>query len=196
MNGRPDRRLFRDIIDFLAEPVFVKDDEHRVIHANQAFYDLFGLTPDQVIGSTLADSVPERERDHFLRVDRFVLDTGSPDLREEELTVGGRTRTIVTSKRRYVDDEGRRYLIGSIQDITDLLEIQRSLEAERARLEEALHEIHTLRGILPICSYCRKVRDDDSGSWRGMEEYVARHSEVSFSHGICEACAQEHFSGC
>lgn len=190
----PHQDLFRQIIDFLVEPVFVKDDEHRIIHANDAFYDLFGLSESDALGSTLAEAVPAGERDHFLRVDRAVLDTGVEDVREEHLTVGGVSHTIVTSKRRYVDGNGRRYLIGSIHDITDLKNAQRRLEAEKASLEEALEEIRTLRGILPICSYCRKIRDD-TGAWSQMEEYVSRHSEASFSHGICERCEETHFPG-
>lgn len=60
-----------------------------------------------------------------------------------------------------------------------------------ARLEKALDEIQVLEGILPICSYCKKIRDDN-GHWHHLESYISRKSEVSFSHGICKECARIH----
>lgn len=59
-----------------------------------------------------------------------------------------------------------------------------------AGLQKALAEIKTLHGILPICSVCKKIRDD-SGSWTQMEWYIREHSEAEFSHGYCPECAQK-----
>lgn len=63
-------------------------------------------------------------------------------------------------------------------------------EAANRQLQSALDEIKTLRGILPICSYCRAVRDDE-GAWSQLETYVANHSEAQFSHGICPECLRK-----
>lgn len=54
-------------------------------------------------------------------------------------------------------------------------------------------KLDTLRGIVPICSYCRKVRDDQ-GYWRQLEAYIATHTAAELSHGICPACMKKHFS--
>jgi DNA-binding response OmpR family regulator len=60
--------------------------------------------------------------------------------------------------------------------------------AERIRQhEEALSQINLLQGILPICSYCKKVRDDQN-YWQQVESYVSTHSEARFSHSICPDC--------
>ena len=59
-------------------------------------------------------------------------------------------------------------------------------------LEKALKEIKVLQGLIPICSYCKKIRDD-AGLWQQMESYIMKHSEASFTHGICEPCAKKHF---
>jgi len=59
-------------------------------------------------------------------------------------------------------------------------------------LKHALDEIETLRGILPICSYCKQIRDD-KGYWNQIESYIKKHSEADFSHSICPACAKKHF---
>jgi len=57
-------------------------------------------------------------------------------------------------------------------------------------LERALDEIKTLRGIIPICSYCKKIRDGDD-SWEQLESYIDAHSEAQFSHGVCPACYEK-----
>jgi hypothetical protein len=62
------------------------------------------------------------------------------------------------------------------------------LAQERAdRLEKAYKEIKRLQGIIPICSACKKVRNDD-GYWEQVEAYISDHSEALFSHGICPDC--------
>jgi len=65
-------------------------------------------------------------------------------------------------------------------------------EAERedliAQLQSAAAEIKTLSGLLPICAYCKQIRDDQ-GYWNQMETYLSRHSDVMFSHGVCPTCA-------
>jgi len=64
---------------------------------------------------------------------------------------------------------------------------------ERTRdLETALSEIKTLKGILPICSHCKKIRDDD-GYWNQLENYIRDHSEAQLSHGICQECAEKYY---
>jgi hypothetical protein len=69
-----------------------------------------------------------------------------------------------------------------------------SLQRRSAQEEElrATTELNTLQGMLPICSSCKKIRDD-KGSWHGVEEYVQQHAEVSFSHGVCPECLQNTF---
>ena len=59
-------------------------------------------------------------------------------------------------------------------------------------LKESLTKIKTLSGLLPICSVCKKIRDD-KGYWNQIEAYIQDHSEAEFSHGICKECAKEHY---
>jgi len=77
-------------------------------------------------------------------------------------------------------------------------EMSRRREIERVReklvvnLQEAIKEIKTLRGIIPICSHCKKIRDD-KGYWSQIESYISEHSEAEFSHGICTECAKKYY---
>jgi two-component system, cell cycle sensor histidine kinase and response regulator CckA len=138
-----ERKRIKTILDVAADPIFVKDNDHRIILANRAFCDLFGLEEAQVIGKTLAENVPEDERELFLAIDRRVLDTGIPDVREESLTVNQVQRTIVTSKTRFTEDSGERFLVGVIFDITE-----RTQAAQRqALLEAQLRESQKMQAI-------------------------------------------------
>ena len=61
-----------------------------------------------------------------------------------------------------------------------------------AELQEALGQIKTLRGIVPICSHCKQIRNDE-GFWSQVEHYIEDHTYVKFSHGICPECKKEHY---
>jgi len=71
-----------------------------------------------------------------------------------------------------------------------ILELQQALAARVRDLEEVLGRVKQLQGLLPICSYCKKVRKDGD-YWQQVETYVAEHSEARFSHGICPECWEE-----
>lgn len=66
------------------------------------------------------------------------------------------------------------------------------LQQRHEELSRALAEVKVLSGLLPVCAWCRKVRDDD-GYWKQMEEYFSSHSQVRFTHGICQECRTLHF---
>lgn len=72
--------------------------------------------------------------------------------------------------------------------------VEKTYELEKINqdLLNALAEIKTLRGIIPICSDCKKIRDDQ-GFWQQVESYVTKHTDVSFSHGICPECMKKYY---
>lgn len=98
---------------------------------------------------------------------------------------------------RYVHEESRTIYneslcepekrIGSVQDVTEQIKMEEERENLIENLENSLEEIKTLRGIIPICSYCKKIRDD-KGAWDILEAYICKHSEAQFSHGVCPEC--------
>ena len=71
-----------------------------------------------------------------------------------------------------------------------VLDLQENLAHRVAELEQAICQIKQLQGLLPICSYCKKIRDDGN-YWQQVEDYIGNHSEVKFSHGICPACYEK-----
>jgi len=72
-----------------------------------------------------------------------------------------------------------------------ILKADKALQDKKNKLQKALDEIKTLRGIIPICSHCKQIKDDE-GFWKHMEDYIHAHSEAEFSHGICPSCLKEH----
>jgi hypothetical protein len=88
--------------------------------------------------------------------------------------------------------ELNKYEIELNHNIAELIRDRREREKLIAELQKALSEVKTLRGFLPICSHCKKIRDDE-GYWNQIESYIHKHSDAEFSHGICPECAQKYY---
>lgn len=88
--------------------------------------------------------------------------------------------------------------------VTSALTLKREMDRRKARerdlseanqaLEQALREVKVLRGFIPICASCKKIRNDQ-GSWQQLEDYLWEHAEAEFSHGICSTCMQKLYPG-
>ena len=130
------------IINNVGDPLFVKDEQHRFVMANDAFCLLFDLPRSRIIGVALDEQTPPEQREHFWRIDKQVLDTGEDNVTEELLTIReGITRIISTRKTRYMDDSGNRYVIGVIHDLTE----RKQLEAQLLQAQK-MEAIGTLAG--------------------------------------------------
>ena len=79
-----------------------------------------------------------------------------------------------------------------INDIADKKKSGMEKDKLIGKLQKAANEIKTLQGILPICSHCKKIRDD-KGYWNRIESYIHEHSDAEFSHGICPECAEKYY---
>ena len=77
-----------------------------------------------------------------------------------------------------------------LRDITQRKEAEKDKERLIGELRDALSKVKTLSGMLPICSSCKKIRDDE-GYWHQVESYVKAHSEAEFTHGICPDCMRK-----
>ncbi len=80
------------------------------------------------------------------------------------------------------------------QEVERRKKVERELEQVIGSLQKALAEVKTLQGLLPICAFCKKVRDDQ-GYWNQIETYITERSDASFSHGVCPDCAKKHYPG-
>lgn len=71
-----------------------------------------------------------------------------------------------------------------------MIELQQKLADRVDQLQQALEQVKRLEGIIPICGYCKKIRDDQD-YWQDVDRYIATHSEAEFSHGICPSCYKD-----
>ena len=71
-----------------------------------------------------------------------------------------------------------------------IVTLQQSLEQRVRELQSALDTVKQLSGLLPICSYCKRIRKDDGDYWQHLESYLSEHSEAEFSHGVCPDCLE------
>lgn len=88
--------------------------------------------------------------------------------------------------------------------VSSALTLKREMDRRKSREEElrrsnhelqrALKEVKTLRGLIPICASCKKIRND-GGFWQQLEEYLGEHSEAEFSHGLCQPCIKKLYPG-
>ena len=88
--------------------------------------------------------------------------------------------------------------------VSSALALKKEMDCRKARegelrrsneeLQKALREVKVLRGLIPICASCKKIRND-GGVWQQLEEYIGEHSEAEFSHGICQPCVKKLYPG-
>jgi CheY-like chemotaxis protein len=88
--------------------------------------------------------------------------------------------------------------VSSALTLKNEMDCRKEREAELRRsneeLQRALREVKVLRGLIPICASCKKIRND-GGFWQQLEEYIGEHSEAEFSHGICQPCLKKLYPG-
>ncbi|GAP97373.1 GAF domain-containing protein [Leptolyngbya sp. NIES-2104] len=95
---------------------------------------------------------------------------------------------VIDRKPRELSEVQKTALIALARQVVIQLEWRRV----SAHLAEALDQIKLMEGLIPICSYCKGIRDDQ-GYWSTVEKFIKQHSDVEFTHGICDVCLQKHF---
>lgn len=174
----------RSILENAAIGIALVDLEGRPVEVNPALAAMLGYSEPELASRTFVEFThPDdaeldlslfmelvRDRRRHYRIEkRYVHKNGS--------IVWGR---LAVSAIR--DEEGQvQHLIGLVEDITEHKELE--------RLQERLK---VLEGLLPICMFCKRIRNEVE-RWEKLEEYITKRSEANFTHGCCEGCASEHF---
>ncbi|GFZ82026.1 hypothetical protein GCM10011531_10500 [Aquaticitalea lipolytica] len=134
---KKNEKYLDNIINNVGDPIFVKDEQSRLLLVNDAFCDIFNLSKENIIGKTLAEDVAPEEMEMFLRIDKQVLSTGEENINEESLTIDGLDKKIISTKKsRFIDEKGNKFLIGIIRDISERKKVEVELEKHRNQLEE------------------------------------------------------------
>lgn len=132
-----EEKYYNTIINNIGDPVFVKDKHSRLLIVNDAFLKMLGRSRPDAIGKTLAEVVPADERESFLKIDKEVIANGKENINEETFTAEGKeTRIITTRKKRFIDSDGEKFLVGVIHDITKLKKAEAALKKSEKKLKE------------------------------------------------------------
>ncbi len=86
----------------------------------------------------------------------------------------------------------RTELLARVRAGERVIQLEKSLRQRNTELSEALNQVKQLKGLLPICMFCKKIRKDEN-YWQQIEQYLVEHTEADFSHSICPECMQEHY---
>lgn len=87
----------------------------------------------------------------------------------------------------------RTELLARVRAGERVIQLERSLRQKNKEVSEALAQVKQLKGLLPICMFCKKIRNDEN-YWQKVEEYLAEHTGADFSHSICPECLEKHYS--
>jgi len=128
---------YMTILNNIGDPVFLKDEQSKLLIVNDAFCEMIGRSKADAIGKTLAEVVPPEEQESFLKIDKQVIADGVENINEESLTISGvATRIISTRKRRFIDSDGKKFLVGVIHDITERKKAENALKESKKQLIE------------------------------------------------------------
>jgi PAS domain S-box-containing protein len=179
-----------DLFDTVADPIYAFDDDQRLTLVNKAFASLVGTSPARLLGRPLVDVLPVASASALLGPG--ARDASADDTVHAVTDGQGRDRTFLISRTTLTEADGTPLRVGVMRDIT----ARQAAEDERDRLlvqlAEALANVRTLRGFIPICAGCRKVRND-KGYWQAVEVFVGEQTEAQFSHGLCPECSPRYF---
>jgi two-component system cell cycle sensor histidine kinase/response regulator CckA len=138
------RNYLDKIINSIADPIFVKDWQHRWVLLNDSYCRFTGYNRDELLGKSDYDFFPKNEADVFREKDELVFAYGGENINEEQFTdANGIVHKISTKKTVYTDEKGEKFIVGVIRDITSL----KKAEEERKMLEAQLHQAQKMESI-------------------------------------------------
>ena len=161
-----------------------------IIDANKTALDFYGYNIETMLTKRIPDLNTMSEAEIRAEIKRAVEEGRSYYVFKHQLS-NGEIRDVEIYANP-ISIQGKDYSFSVVHDITEHKKVDEDRERLIAELQSALEEIKTLRGIIPICSFCKKIRDDQ-GFWSQVEVYVKEHSEADFSHSLCPDCAREHY---
>jgi len=139
--GDDRKRLLGRIVEALADPIFVKDEQHRWVLVNEAFCEVMGRRREEILGKSDYDFFSKAQADTFWAKDEETFAEGGVIINEEPLTdADGNTHIIVTKKTVFEEEDGSKLLVGIIRDVTDLKEAEAALRTSRDELERRVAE--------------------------------------------------------
>lgn len=204
MNNPEDEKYFTAIADTTNDMIHLNDLDGRIIYANKATEAVLGYSREEVVNHPAFDIIHPEDQEAIKQDMLNLISNNNVLSREIRLLKKDGTYVDVEVRGFLVDLDDKKFIGAVISDISTRKKNEQELALYREKLEEqvkertqmlenAQKEIKTLKGILPICMHCKKIRDEN-GQWQRLENYIHRRSEAEFSHGVCPECIANHHS--
>ncbi len=180
----------RLLLEAIPDPVVVYAPNREISYINEAFEATYGWTKKELIGGEI-DFVPPEEAERTKEAWRRTLNGEKIFFETRRKKKDGQVLNIQLRTAILKDQNGKHSAsIVLHRDVTRIKQAEIERERLIGKLQQALSDVKTLSGFLPICSSCKKIRDD-KGYWNQIEAYLRDHSEAQFSHGMCPDCAKK-----
>jgi PAS domain S-box-containing protein len=188
---RVQKTHFERLFESAPEGIALLDSNGTAHDVNSAFAHLFGISKEELIGHDVVELILSREGKDEVRAGLKAVMNGV-NVRLESVRLSRAGRPIDVSVIAVPVDDGRGTKMAYVlcQDITQKKRSDREKEDLIRQLQKALAEVKTLGGLLPICAWCKKIRDD-RGYYHQIETFIANHSKATFTHGICPDCREK-----
>jgi PAS domain S-box-containing protein len=185
------RLHFENVLDV----IYTVDSEFKMLDVSPSVEKLLGYKPKELIGRPFQDLnllAPEYLEQAFSESLRVLKGERITSTVYQFITRDGTKKWGEISGAPVIRDNKVVAITSVARDITERKRVEEERDKLVAKLQKALSEVKTLRGFLPICSHCKKIRDD-KGYWGQIESYIHEHSDAEFSHGICPECAEKYY---
>ncbi len=200
--SRPAEDLFRLIADHLSDVAWVIDLEGRFTYVSPSVERLRGYRPEEIVGSMFEDALMPDEGREIRQMFPGVLErfrsSRTAQVRHfvtQPCRDGHTIPSEILTNGIYDESGNLIAILGVTRDISEQYRLEQELRAAKEEAERALAEVRTLSGLLPICSCCKKIRDDQ-GFWARVEDYISSHTGARFSHGMCPDCLTRYYPEC
>jgi PAS domain S-box-containing protein len=185
-------QLIRGVVDMIPAMLAYWSASQQCVFANRAYERWFGVSPDWLIGRTMKELLGPIYQLNLPFIEEALR--GHPQSFEREIPdpKGGPPRYSQADYLPDIQDGVVRGFYVLVSDISQRKTMEDDLRFARNVAEEALSQVKTLKGLLPICAWCEKIRDED-GTWSALQRYISKHTDASFTHGLCEACLAKNY---
>ena len=191
----------RAVMDSIDDAVAIIDvNDYRILGCNAGFLRVFGLGMEQAMGKRcyeLTHRQPEPCSPPFdICPMKEAFTTGHRSTADHvHLRANGDKFQVEISTSPIFDESGKVVRVVHVsRDISERKHLEEEREKLIQELQDALQKVRALSGLLPICSACKKIRNN-RGGWEQLETYIADHSEAAFTHGLCPECIPKYFPG-
>ena len=185
-----ENRILEGVLNGVPDIIGIQMQDHKMVRYNKAGYEALNKTKKEIEGLTCFSLINRNMPCEDCATENALK---SKKLETVERFIPELDGYFICRSNPVLDESGEvSHIIEQLHDITE----RKRLEIEKDKLidelKTALSEVKILRGLIPICSHCKNIRDD-KGYWKQIEDYLLDYSDARFSHGICPECAKKFY---